>query len=399
MRILIAEEALQGGEGHWPSYIGGIAAGLREAGDQVEVLAHRDCTAELANHLNLVPLFSRNCWIDTKSQGAIGGLRHNAIFHRELFGWIRGKDVEYDWVCALTMRLQHLLAFARLSRDPRIPQKTRFLLLFVQGFGAYTGPDRPVAFPTTASNLLARLCFKLMGPAVRRGKVVLAGETNGMCRELGQFTGLPVACFPHPVPPPAAKQPFQKRDSLTLTCPGFARHEKGTDLLQEAILELLEDKAFAHLHFVLQWPKPFQLPNGVLLGPDSRLVREEKVELLNDTLDGTGYEALLLRSSLVLLPYRRASYHNRVSRVAIEAASREIPLVHMLGTWSDEVAAMTGAGVAIREETGQAVLEAIKEAVRSIDTLREKAVSGAGGVKDYFSVATFRDKLVEGGLT
>jgi hypothetical protein len=47
MRILIVEEGLKTGAGHWPVYIGGIASELRKAGDEVDVLVHRDATVRV----------------------------------------------------------------------------------------------------------------------------------------------------------------------------------------------------------------------------------------------------------------------------------------------------------------------------------------------------------------
>ncbi|MFW5882765.1 MAG: hypothetical protein ACOCVG_00190, partial [Verrucomicrobiota bacterium] len=163
MRILIVEEALQRGNGHWPGYIGGIVAALRASGDDVDVLMHREAAPELVESLGGTPWLSRNCWEDAASQGGLGGLRHNLGMEKELKVWLREQE-PYDWVFALTMRLQHLLAFGCLSRWRGLPQSTRFLLLFVQGFGRYQGRGQPLAFPRNPSTLLARFCFRMLAP-------------------------------------------------------------------------------------------------------------------------------------------------------------------------------------------------------------------------------------------
>jgi glycosyltransferase involved in cell wall biosynthesis len=408
MRILIAEEALQSGKGHWPGYIGGIAGGMRVAGDEVDVLVHREATATVLEQVGGRPWFSRSCWVDAASQGALGGIRHNFTFREELANWLRERP-PYDWVCALTMRLQHLLAFALLSNDSNLPSATRFLLLFVQGFGQYVGPGKPTAFQSTLSNRLARFCFRLLAPAVRSGRVVLAAETKGMQDELQRFTGLPVSLFPHPVEARSERgeRKTETRDlqtvncqppsanSITLTCPGFARHEKGNDLLQEAILEILAGPDGDRFHFVMQWPEPFALPDGRLLGPDPRLVADPRVEFLNQSLDTTAYEALLARSDFVILPYRRDSYHHRVSRVAIEAASRGIPLVYTSGTWTAEIAELAGCGAAIADETPVAIVEALLQAVGMRSEFASCARESAQKVVDHHYAGRFRSLLVE----
>ncbi|MEI6537017.1 MAG: glycosyltransferase, partial [Verrucomicrobiaceae bacterium] len=285
-----------------------------------------------------------------------------------------------------------------------------FLLLFVQGFGQYTGPGTPTTFPTTPSNRLARFCFHLLAPAVRSGRVVLASETRGMQDELQRFTGLPVTLFPHPVPPPPEtdKQPPVSglqptasglrppvSDSITITCPGFARHEKGNDLLQEAIEILLAGPDSERLRFVVQWPEPFAMPDGSMLAPDPALVSDPRVEFLNYNLDSEAYEVLLARTDLVVLPYRRNSYHQRVSRVAIEAASRGIPLVYMADTWSAEVAALAGDGSKVDDESHQAVVSALRRATCGLTSLRETVHAGAADVASFHSAEGFRRRLLE----
>jgi glycosyltransferase involved in cell wall biosynthesis len=395
MRILISEEALQTGKGHWPSYIGCIADGLRAAGDNVEVLVHQLAPEKLLNRIGGVPWFSRNCWLDPRSQGGVGGLRHNFRFLRELKSWLVKED-PYDWVCALTMRLQHLLAFALISRDRSIPEETRFLLLFVQGFGKYTGPSSPTVFPLNASTVVARFCFWLMGGAVRSGRVVLAAETQGMQEELQRLCGLPVALFPHPVPAPPEVEGSERGlgSVITITCPGFARHEKGNDLLQDAIAAIIGEPGSDRMKFVMQWPEPFALPDGRLLTVDPRLAKDSRVRLVNESLGGDAYEALLSESDFVILPYRRNSYHHRVSRVAIEAASRGIPMIYTTGTWTAEIAELAGCGVCIAEEAPESVAKAIRDGVSQAEKLRNLARAGAEKVSRFHSVATLRENLL-----
>lgn len=464
MHILIAEEALQSGAGHWPSYIGDISLGLREMGDDVDVLVHQDATAAVLSRVGGAPWFSKNCWVDPSSQGALGGVIHNLTFHRELVDWFKG-HAPYDWICALTMRLQHLLAFALLSRFGRMPAKTHFFLLFVQGFGRYAGHGIPTSFPNSPSTWLARFCFKLMAPAVRSGKVVLAAETRAMQDELYRFTGLPIQLAPHPVrfqlsressvesreavslsplsptfrsqvglpgrcsasvtagfnsPPSSSPSvPSSKHSTLdarpstrpvasskpstldarpstqplTITCPGFARYEKGADLLQDAIREILSRPDADRFHFILQWPEPFALPDGTMLGPDPELLNDPRVEFLNRSLSLDEYEELMGRTDIVILPYRRSSYHNRVSRVAIEAAGRGIPLIYTEGTWSEEVAAMASCGIPIRAEASEELAKSLQKAMDMFSLPANKDFSGSLHLREFHSVKTLRKIL------
>lgn len=436
MRVLITEEALQLGSGHWPSYIGDIAAGLRAMGDHIDVLVHRDATAAVLSRVGGTPWFSKNCWVDPSSQGALGGILHNLTFRRELAGWIK-RHSPYDWICALTMRLQHLLAFALLSRLSRIPGKTRFFLLFVQGFGVYAGHGIRTAFPNSPSTWLARFCFHLMAPAVRSGKVILAAETKGMQDELQRFTGLPVTLAPHPVDFKSSRatsdegrwqEGIEKHESdsryisdldltssasasvpsskpstldarpstapLTITCPGFARHEKGTDLLQDAIREILSGPDADNFHFILQWPEPFAMPDGTMLGPDPRLLNDPRVEFLNRSLSSDEYEDLMERTDAIILPYRRSSYHNRVSRVAIEAAGRGIPLIYTEGTWIGEVAVMAGCGIPIQSESSDEIVKSLIKSIDPILSVKKHTIDVKSKVIKYYSVEMLKKSLI-----
>ncbi len=394
MRVLILEEALQRPAGHWPVYLGDIARGMRSMGDTVHLLAHRQADPALLLQLEAIPWLSRSCWSDPRAQGQLGGLRHSVRFARELRRWLRQQPDPYHWICSLTMRLPHLLAYTLLAWSSQIPANSRCLLLFVQGFGVYGGPDQPVHFPPTASNRLARWCFRRLRHPVLRGEIVLAAETEAMRQELAQFSDLPVVLFPHPVhvrPLPRRAEPEAR--PITITCPGFARYEKGSDLLQEACRMLWAEPGFESVHVVCQWPEPFALRDGRLLSPDAELLADPRFELVNDNLDEVAYRALLARTDLIVLPYRRESYHNRVSRVAIEAAIHGLPLLPMRGTWAEELSALAGGCIAIEDETPEAVVDGMMAAFRSLDKLKEQASDYRSSVVMQHSVRAFRGRM------
>jgi glycosyltransferase involved in cell wall biosynthesis len=201
MRILIVEEALRLGNGHWPRYIADLAEGFRAEGDVVDVLGHKEANDNVKSVVHgVVPWLSRDCRVDRRSQGLIGGIRHNLSLKRELKAWLK-KRGPYDWILSLSSRPKHLLAFAMLASAKRY-SLSRFLLLFVLAPGQQ---DDSGKFRLSASNLFAKFCFTLLRPAVRRGQVVIAAETEGMRAEIEKFSELRTVLFPHPVeaaPPP-----------------------------------------------------------------------------------------------------------------------------------------------------------------------------------------------------
>ena len=408
MRILITEEALRLGNGHWPRYVQDLAEGFRAAGDHVDVLGHKNATQKVFDAVpGTVPWFSRDCRADTRSQGLLGGIRHNLCFYRELAAWLDAHET-YDWVLSLSSRPKHLLAFALLARAKR-HAKTRYLVLFVLGFGKVAG-NRSAGdkkeFSLGAANLFAWFCFWLLRRAVERGKVVLAAETQGMKRELERFSGLPASLYPHPVEfvnlsaNEAEKTGCKisgKKRSITVIAPGFARHEKGSDLLQEAIKILKTEEGNrgtdAKAKFVLQWQEDFTMPDGTIVKPNPELIDWGRVVFLPDILVGNDYLNFLRSGDLVVLPYRGSSYNRRVSRVSVEAALLGKPIVYARDTWSAEVAEMASCGVEIADESPEAISAAIVSALAQIDDLTLRAAAGAKAVRDYYSVANFRALL------
>jgi len=201
MRILITEEALRLGNGHWPSYVQDLAEGFRAAGDHVDILAHKQAQPKVFEAVpGAIPWFTRDCRADPRSQGLIGGIRHNFSFAKDLRAWLV-QNGPYDWVLSLSSRPKHLMGFALLSKKNarREIAQTRFVVMFVLGFGKFAGAGQPAVFPKKPVTYFTRFCFWMVADAVRRGQVVLAAETKGMQAEVERFSGLPAVLFPHPV--------------------------------------------------------------------------------------------------------------------------------------------------------------------------------------------------------
>ncbi|MFN0130108.1 MAG: glycosyltransferase [Verrucomicrobiales bacterium] len=395
MRILIVEEALEDGNGHWPAYIGCLAQGFRERGDSVDVLVHYQASAEVLERVGGIAWLRRNCWRDPSSQGGWGGVRHALSHASDLRRWLQDHP-GYDWILCPTMRLQHLLAVA-MGLPWMTSPPCRWLLLFVQGFGVYDGRQRPMRFPKSPSLWLARGCFRLLRRACSRGQVVVAAETPAMQAELQDFASVAVSLMPHPVAPPAnlgERIPSSADEpSITLCCPGFARYEKGSDLLADAVALLRQEPSPLPITFILQWPHPFRLPDGAEATPPVDGADGPHIELINHGLNEKEYESLLQRSDFVILPYRASSYHNRLSRVAIEAASCGIPLIYSAGTWTEELASMSGGGTAIVDESPAAIVQAVRSAIAHRSSCSAAARSGAARVAQFHSVDAFRECL------
>jgi glycosyltransferase involved in cell wall biosynthesis len=403
MKILLTEEALQTQEGHFLNYLTGITRGLREAGDTVDLLAHCSASPEVSAETEAIPWFRRNCRTDPRSQGLGGFVTHNYSTYRDLAYWLR-KHPGYDWLLNLATRRQQLMAFTALAYNKQVMPGGRLLLLFVLGFGLYSGAGSAALFRKDPSTLICRLLLWCLGPAVKSGRVVLAAETREMQRELGLFCGLPIQYLPHPIDwadeaevlsHGATQRELSGRDRFVVTCPGFARFEKGSDLLLEAIRELERRKISGDYFFIMQWLKPFASDDGKMHAPDVGMESRGGGKFIGEPMDSKGYRSMLERSDAVILPYRAESYHNRVSRVAIEAAALGIPLIYTKGTWIEEVAQIAEVGIPIESESMEAIIDALNTARSRCNELSAKAKMAAEKIQEFYSTRQFRMRLSE----
>lgn len=397
MRILIIEEALQENRGHWPAYIGTITRSLRNMGDEVDILAHKDCSDSLKKDLGATAFLSMNCWTDGDCQGPLGGLRHSQLYRKDVLEWLKSKPA-YDWIFVLTARLQHLLAWSRIANSALSNNQTRLLMLFVQGFGRRGGDPERIYYPSTLSNKVAKTCFHLLGKSIREGEVVLAAETIAMQKELSTFCREVVHLFPHPVEVPKTDPALPKDDGrIVVCCPGFARHEKGSALLQEAILEALKRSDLSRIHFVLQWKGTFSLPDGRELGASEKLSNHPRVTLLDGNLNQADFLQMITDSDAVLLPYREDAYYNRLSRVAIESSMLGRPILYTRGTALAELAKLNRGSLHLDAVSVEGILDALQRFVRLEKHLKEAALNHADAVKAYHSVEFFRRCLINKG--
>lgn len=397
MRILIIEEALQENRGHWPAYIGTLARALRKMGDEVDILAHKDCSDSLTKELGATAFLSVNCWTESECQGPLGGLRHSQMYRNDVLAWLNSHPA-YDWVFVLTARLQHLLAWARIASGVLSNNQTRLLMLFVQGFGRLGGGPNRIYYPSTLSNKIARTCFHLLGKSIREGEVVLAAETMAMQKELSTFCREAVHLFPHPVEVPKTESASPKEDGrIVVCCPGFARHEKGSALLEEAIMEALKRSNLSRLHFVLQWNGTFTLPDGRKVGASDDLSNHPRVTLQRGNLNQSDFLQMITSSDGVLLPYREEAYYNRLSRIAIESSMLGRPILYTRGTALGELAKLNSGSLQMESVSVEGILDALHRFVRLEKHLKEAAMNHADAVKEYHSVEFFRRCLINKG--
>ncbi len=398
MKLLIAEEALIGRGGHWLEYINSIAKGCREAGDEVLIAANLKADLGILEQLQANPVFPRNAWSNPKPPfGKLGRLAqlylHNKGIYKSAEYYLKEKG-PVDFVFVPTILIDHILGWKDFACKHAGKDAGTVFLFFVNGLGQYSEKNKSIHYPKNQRTSIYQKAFKAMRPLVEAGKVRLGCETQKMAKEFSQFSGLPFEYLPHPV----EFSPIEERPAnnpLVISCFGFARYEKGSDLLQKAILKIKEEKPDFKAQFMIQWVNAFKGPDGETINKDTRLQKDSQVSFIETSLDSEQYHNWIKDTDIMVLPYRARSYYARVSRVAIEAAVSAMPMIYTADTWNADIIEKDelGAGVAFESENLDQLINAIKEAVNNFPSLKAKAIERKGAAIQHFSANHFRSLL------
>ncbi|WP_322774833.1 glycosyltransferase [Synechococcus sp. CBW1107] len=184
-------------------------------------------------------------------------------------------------------------------------------------------------------------------------------------------------------------------EPLLFACYGPARHEKGSDLLQQAIKRYLAKAPASNVEFTIHWPNSFLDTWGRSVKPDLQLESDRRVTFIRRYLAPGEYADWLARTDVLLLPYRCSSYGLRGSRVALEAMVNGIPLIVTEQTAPGRQAVQYGAAVLCIDENVEDICRAISTAVDNLVGLRRLAAERMKVVREHFSARKFRSLLLE----
>jgi hypothetical protein len=416
LRWWIVEDALCERKGHWFEYLRTFQHGLVAEGDQVRFFASRECLAEVAREFKAEPLLPKSIW-SRMSDGAPKWRRllripaHALATYRAISQLLDGCSAPNapssqlpadralpDLIFVPTVLVHHLAGWLPLVRRKLRSVPTRVLLFF---------PNTPLESDANGQLRLAgeptaklfRWYIRRFAPEVASGKVVLGAETRPMAKALSDITGVSFTYLPHPVDFSAeastAVVDNLPENNRPLLCGayGAARADKGSDLLQKAVRQLLEESPEIPAKFALQWIKDFRDEHGNMVSCDPWLRDHPKVEVIDEYFVGDRYREQLRKTDILLLPYGK-DYRLRVSRVVIEALVQGKPVVVAAGTTLEDQSREFGASVAFDNRSVASLVQALKEAVADIAKLGVQAHGQAPAARDHFSVATFRNILL-----
>jgi glycosyltransferase involved in cell wall biosynthesis len=399
MRLLIVEEALKDKRGHWYEYNRAIVAEARRRGIEITVLAHANLQSDVAAELGATPFFPATSWDGvyyhlSAWKRYLGILHHNMLVAR-LMALFFAKSTRFDVVLVPTVVLHHWLAWRWLAWRGRGRWYGKLVLTTRNNAGEYDAAKRRYVFKSSA-RVLQRVVASFQEP-VRRKEVELATDSEAIAKQYQALCGVAFSVYPHPVddatPMPTA--PSEPSGPLTFGALGPPRFEKGSDLILDAIPIVRRGVGGAQPRFVVQWTGECDDSRGGRVFPSEAISCDPGVTLLMSDLTTAEYQRHLGECDALLLPYRRAQYHARLSGVAVEAFRRGIPCICFSDTWIADAMDRSGSGIAVEEESAEALAAGIERMRSRFDEYSAKAAERAPAASRFHSPQGFVDQLLQ----
>lgn len=398
MNILIVEEGLDSYHGHYFQYLTDLVGGVRLLGHHVDVLGFHDMLSCVAEKVGSVRWLRRSVHRSPLARNIIHRiyqiLIHNRSFYADLTKWVLHSPYSYDYTIFTSVRLEQLLAIGLLANYERANRLGQLIALLIDAPG-HLGPSGHYVFPV--SSLPLRHSLRLISLLPSSKRVTFAAESNQMVRQFNAFCGLGFIELPHVTSIPEAvvwsgRIEAKHSAKLRLGAYGFSRYDKGFDVFQDAIC-LIPHSSQTFLEYVIQWIDAYRLPCGSVAKPDYVLAGQLGIQFISSFSDSDEYYAWLSKTDVVVLPYRKAFYSDRMSRVAVDAALAGIPTIFPKDTWLEDFHCSFGSGVSFVSDDPFSLASAIVEVIRDHHHHTKIAFSRIEATRRAFSAEAFLSAL------
>ena len=403
-RLLICEEGLIDYTGHFHTWIKAIRQINLDAGVTVNVAGNLRLCSAIKQEFNAIPTFSISSWPNSYHYHKWAWRRyakvvaHNTRVLFETAGVLR-KCGPVDTLLFTAVRIHHLLGLRALCAWG-LGRHFKRLVCYILTSEAQYNSDFS-SFKFKPSSRLIRWCLQSFAPLVQNGGVILAGDSHITCKEYETLSGVPMVVLPSPgggLNYRDCKQEVTGGAGSNEAVPvfvtlGTSTFDKGIDLLQRAIIRLLSNKSNYPARFIVQWAVPTIDQEGHRIQVDERLRVAPQVQLVDRHLTNSEYTDMFQQADFVVLPYRKSTYINRLSGVAVEAACSGIPLIVTEGTWPAWAVNEFGVGLTVRDRDVEHLAEQIDYGRRHWRELASAAKARAQIALEYNSSSNYLNTL------
>ena len=396
-RLLIVEEALKNYLGHWYEYNRSIIAANKAAGVEVTVLSHCQVDKKVSENLGAIPTFKYTSWDGIYSSPSAlrrywGILKHNWRVFKTLDKYFT-RSQPYDCVFVPTVIIYHLIGWWFIAKKYSRKKIHRLVLFIRNNAASYAeGSSTPIF---KRSTFFLKTILQAYRGWIDSGVVCFATDCDRLAKEYKILCGIDFLLIPSQQMPCETKEHVFKKagDFITMSCLGPARYEKGGDLLCAAVIQFRERYPQANVKFIIQWNDELTAPDGSQFERAEILKNDPNVLFLNRALSSEDYLKYFMETDCMILPYRRQSYHSRLSGIAIEAFIAGIPVIFTRDTWIEDAVSKFGVGLGIENENIQDLVEKIKIMAAQIDDFKKEALKKAPSAQAAHSPEKFMECL------
>lgn len=399
MKVLIVEDALSGLNGHWFQYIYDIVREGTKAGYEIEVAVPKEAAPEVLSRLPARAILSTSLSSrKSKSLSFIGSLIRilstNLSLYQDLKQFFQAGH-SYDLIISTSTRVDHLFAYVLLFRKFQYVKIIRMGLIFIDTVATYSGDFSKISF--SKKHVPLKYAIKLAAFLSVGDQLQLLAESEGVARQYEELSGVIFGVVPHVTVLPSLddyredlQSPLSnKAKAIVLATYGFTRYDKGLDVLQDALRMHPHFTKSTNLLFVLQWTGDYQMTDGSWIRKDPILEKSPQVYYLPPFIESEEYYRWIAQTNVMVLPYRRGFYKDRLSRVAIDAALAGIPIIYPRGTWLEDFVTDYAAGVPFEGDNPKSLALAIEFSVSKLHELKDLAVTRQVKTAAFFSAKSF----------
>lgn len=378
-RLLICEEALVDHKGHFYSWHQAIAAFHKERGAEVLIAGSIRVEPAIQKELGVLPHYTHNNWSGIYNYGN-PLLRYGCVF---LHNWRVYQQTRaalkhfgpVDCIFVTSARIHHLIAWYRLCRKYMGKRFQRLVVFLPMGNGVYD-ENHTLRFKRSAA--LIQKVMRLYRRWLPTGEVCFCTDSHVTADDYQQLTGIKVVTLPtpnavsfndaQPKPKPGQSGPL----FMTL---GLSFYDKGTNIIQDAVLQFLQKHPHTQAKFLIHWPNECITPEGDKVEIKDALRDHPNVTVLEDILSSDEFNAMLVQADCLVLPYRRSTYFNRNSNITVLAACAGIPSIVTENTWLSWKQSQFGAGLTCKDGDAADLCRQYERFIAEWDTLRTRAIS------------------------
>ena len=374
----IIEEALCGYSAHWFEWIRSVKLINEAAGVRVLIAGNREMDPAAARVLDAEAVLGHNSWDESvHRQPALvrhaGVLSHNLKVYRSCEAVLK-RWGPVDCLQMPVVKIHHLAGALALTHRYGGRLFKRLVMQVNMPPGIHIRGQNDPVFGRNSS--LIRMVIRGFRRYVDQGLVCLGSDSDQTAKDYELLTGVPFIEFPTPrvITATESSPEVRSKDApVVFTCLGPSRHEKGSDLFLEAMQAYLQNSDRVPAKFVLQWTTDFTDTNGNLISPDPWLSEHADVTLVRRSLSSEEYDAALLGSDCIVMPYRWNSYFCRISGQAVEAATAGLPVIYTEDTWLERAMRRCGAGLSFRDGDVSDLVAKLAEMAARISDFQKQA--------------------------